>query len=644
MFDISAILIFSVLICANLSKNKLKGKTNLFFFQELIISTITIIFRLIYQFILRYGNNSNATVIIAKIFVYASLIAHNFVYPIGIYFVFSSFGILRVLKRKESLKFLMIFLIYIPLLYIFIDFISQTLFVITDDLTLEYLPPFRILSLCSMGILFFGLAMMIYYRRFLSIRQFVCGISLIPLNGIIFIIQNFFPEVQIEMFVIAITCYIISSTIQRPELLINHDTGAQSGIAYDNELKKAINIYFPSKIILIRIENYKNINMYIGNEKFLEFLKKVTKYLTELSKSEKLNAGVYYLGNYIFALPTENQSDTMINGVLDNLEKYFSQVFQIDCVKINLDTRICVIRYPEDNLNYDFLSYISREFYKVVDKTTKPQWYRDFTSDQNFIIKNNINEILDRAIKEKRFEVYYQPIFNVKKHAYCSAEALVRLNDPLYGNIPPGMFLDYAEKTNKIHIIGDFVIEKVCEFIGSEEFGKLNLDNIEINLSVSQCVETELVQKIIHWINIYKIDPECIRLDITESAASFNPVVVEKNINSLKSMGIHFSLDDYGTGYSNIKKVISLPFDVVKLNKSFVDEIENPKSVSLVEDTIHLLKSLGKEVLIEGVETEDRAELFKNFKIDFIQGCEYLQGFYFSRPLPQTEFVKFLTI
>ena len=109
-------------------------------------------------------------------------------------------------------------------------------------------------------------------------------------------------------------------------------------------------------------------------------------------------------------------------------------------------------------------------------------------------------------------------------------------------------------------------------------------------------------------------------------------------------MGVSFALDDYGTGFSNIKKMISLPFDVVKVNKTFVDEIENPNTETVVKDTIHMLKSLGKEVLIEGIETKDRADLFTNYDYDKKLGCDYLQGFYFSKPLPQTEFVKFLTM
>ena len=218
------------------------------------------------------------------------------------------------------------------------------------------------------------------------------------------------------------------------------------------------------------------------------------------------------------------------------------------------------------------------------------------------------------------------------------------MNDPDYGNISPALFIPYAEKTNKIHIIGDFVLEKVCKFIGSEEYKSLGLDYIEVNMSVAQCFETDLVSKMRSWMEKYNVEPMQLRLEITEKASTFNPQVVEKNMHILHKMGVSFALDDYGTGFSNIKKMISLPFDVVKVNKTFVDEIENPNTETVVKDTIHMLKSLGKEVLIEGIETKDRADLFTNYDYDKKLGCDYLQGFYFSKPLPQTEFVKFLTM
>ena len=132
-----------------------------------------------------------------------------------------------------------------------------------------------------------------------------------------------------------------------------------------------------------------------------------------------------------------------------------------------------------------------------------------------------------------QFEVYYQPIYNVKTSKFHSAEALVRLKTKDYGFISPALFIPYAEKTNKIHIIGDFVLEKVCKFIGSEEYKSLGLDYIEVNMSVAQCFETDLVSKMRSWMEKYNVEPMQLRLEITEKASTFNPQVVEKNMHIL---------------------------------------------------------------------------------------------------------------
>ena len=644
MYDISAFLIFFTLIISNISKNRVKGRTVNLYLSILIVSSITILFRLTYQLILRHCAYSDTTVLLAKIFVYLSLLSRSFVYPLGILFIFSLIGILPLFYRNDTMKVFLILLFNVPTLYILMDCIKNILFTITENMELVLLPPMLVLNLCILLVILFGFGVILYFRKILERIHVIYGLSLLPVNAILFLVQSLHPEAQIEMFVIAITCYLVFATIQRPELLINPQTLAQSSFAFESELKKAIKITSATKIIFIKITNYKSINMYVGNEKFFSLLKKVTLFLRELTRKHKLNASVYYLDEYTYALPTEGQTDDTIYKVLNSLEKYFSQVFIVEGIKLNLETRICVIRYPEDVSSFEFLADVSRSFYKIIEDNGRPQWYRDYADDREFIIKNNIEKILDRAISEKSFQVYYQPIYDIKKKKFVTAEALVRLNDPEYGNIPPGLFIQYAELSNKIHIIGDFVLEKVCEFIGSEEGKKLGLDHIEVNLSVAQCVESELVDKIRNWLEVYNVEPEQLRLEITENAATFNPQIVEKNILMLKEMGINFALDDYGTGYSNIKKVISLPFSVVKLNKTFVDEIDSPTTVSLVKDTIHMLKSLGKGVLIEGVETEERADFFMNLRCDKGLACEYLQGFYFSKPLPQTEFVKFITM
>ena len=219
MFDVAAVLIFLTLIVSNVSKNRVKGRTISLYLAELIISSITIIFRLTYQIILRHCAYSATTVTVAKIFVYLALISRSFVYPVGLLFVFSLIGLLPLFYRNDTMKVFLILLFNVPVLYILMDCIKHILFEITTDMQLVMLPPVIVLNMCILLVIVFGFGVIVYYRKIIERIHLILGTILIPLIGILFGFQIFFPQAQIEMFVIAITCYLVFATIQRPEIL-----------------------------------------------------------------------------------------------------------------------------------------------------------------------------------------------------------------------------------------------------------------------------------------------------------------------------------------------------------------------------------------------------------------------------------------
>ena len=268
--------------------------------------------------------------------------------------------------------------------------------------------------------------------------------------------------------------------------------------------------------------------------------------------------------------------------------------------------------------------------------------YPDYVEDRDFKIKSELNDIIDRALNHGAFEMFYQPIYSILEHRFVAAEAFIRLRDEVYGLVAPSMFIAAAEINGTIHAIGDFVLEDVFRFISVTDFESLGLDCIQVNMSTSQCIEINLVDKISTLMDKYHIIPERINFEITESAVDFDPDVVDQNINRLHGMGIHFALDDYGTGYSNVKRVTTLPVDIVKLDKTFVDGVDDPQMWIMVQDTIKMLKQMGKKVLVEGVEEEKVVRKFMDLGADYIQGCEYLQGYYFCRPLPERDFIEFM--
>ena len=259
------------------------------------------------------------------------------------------------------------------------------------------------------------------------------------------------------------------------------------------------------------------------------------------------------------------------------------------------------------------------------------------SSKQKVKVKSDMDMVISRGIKNRNFEMYYQPIYSIKEDKYVSAEALIRLNDEVYGFVSPALFIPAAEESGAIHEIGDYVIEDVCRFVGSEEFRDSGLEYVEINLSVAQCIESDLYEKIDSCMQKYGVRPDQINLEITETAVDYDPETTDRNIDKLAGSGIPFSLDDYGTGYSNIKRVVSLPLSIVKLDKTLVDEMDTPLMWIVISNTVRMLKRMGKKILVEGI--EDKRSFMKFMDI----GCDYIQGFYFSKPLPKDEFLKFLS-
>ena len=215
-------------------------------------------------------------------------------------------------------------------------------------------------------------------------------------------------------------------------------------------------------------------------------------------------------------------------------------------------------------------------------------------------------------------------------------DGIVRLKDEKYGFISPEVFIPVAEKSGAIHKIGDFVLEQVCAFIASDEYKKLGMSYIEVNLSVVQCMQPKLANHIMEILTRYGVRPEQLNLEITETAASISQQALEDNIKDLTNMGMKFSLDDFGTGYSNMQRIVKLPFDIIKLDRTFTELYDNPKLGIVLTNAINMIKAMKMKIVVEGVETEEMLKLFSELE------CEYIQGYYFSKPIPREEFVKFI--
>ncbi|MBE6901894.1 MAG: EAL domain-containing protein [Ruminococcaceae bacterium] len=248
--------------------------------------------------------------------------------------------------------------------------------------------------------------------------------------------------------------------------------------------------------------------------------------------------------------------------------------------------------------------------------------------------------VLTKAVKERAFNVVFQPIYSAAKKRYASAEALVRLQDTTtVGFISPEYFIPLAEEQGLIGQIGNIVFEKVCDFAAREKLWQLGIDYIEVNLSGVQSVDISLVATLTGIMRKYGVHPGFFNLEITETASIDGGDMLAHNMEQLRRMGCHFSMDDFGTGYSNLAQMAKVHFELIKLDKSLIwpcfgedQDTEEPRII--LDSCIDMILRLGVNIVAEGVETAEQAELLIS------KGVEYLQGYHFCRPVGEAEFVS----
>lgn len=257
------------------------------------------------------------------------------------------------------------------------------------------------------------------------------------------------------------------------------------------------------------------------------------------------------------------------------------------------------------------------------------------TAEQKEKRYEQVAKAIHNARGTDRLKVHYQPIYNSKTGEIHSAEALTRLVDPGLGMIFPDEFIFVAEQTGDIVWIGEYVFESACKFLesgGAEAYG---LKCMEINLSTIQCFDTELAKKFSSIAEKHSISPSCINLEITETAEVYSATAMLRTVQELISAGFSFALDDFGTGYANYSYVVNYPFKLIKIDKSFLWNAEkSPENKIVLENMLQLIDRLGKKAVVEGVETKEQ----QDFLID--AGVDYLQGYYYSKPVPEDQFVS----
>jgi EAL domain-containing protein (putative c-di-GMP-specific phosphodiesterase class I) len=283
---------------------------------------------------------------------------------------------------------------------------------------------------------------------------------------------------------------------------------------------------------------------------------------------------------------------------------------------------------------YRLLRYYKQNYKRLDD-------YKMIEINQEMVEKRRqwvqMVKTIEDALNEDRVEAYLQPIYSVEKQRFVSAEALARIRNTDGTIVPPGKFISVAEETGLVEHLGERVFAKVCEFIQRERVWEWGIEYIEVNLSVRQFESHTLAQRYRAIMEQYGVKPSMINLEVTESASIQMRNVFIQNMKKLIDYGVSFSLDDFGNGESNLNYIVDMPVEIVKFDRDMTKAyFEKSKGKLVMETATSMILDMGLKIVSEGVETKEQLEAMKQL------GVQYIQGYYFSKPLPQDEFVRFV--
>lgn len=390
-----------------------------------------------------------------------------------------------------------------------------------------------------------------------------------------------------------------------------------------------------SAVLFLDLDDFKKINDSLGHEVGDKLLIKAA---DRLKRAVRKVDTVGRLGGDEFLVLLQSIADEYdAANVADNLLTIFNEPFDVEGRELIVTLSIGVAIYPDngDSIS-DLLRNSDTAMYQA--KTLGRNTYSFFTKQMNDVIlrRFSVEEQLRGALECNQFEVHYQPKVNVKSGDIIGVEALLRWHNPRLGSVAPDEFIPIAENTGLIVAIGKYVIEQSIKFLKQWSDSHQQNYTMAVNLSPVQFRDKQLIHFIKQSLASANIKPENLELEITEGVLMIGKSYIEEALDELNQLGVKLSMDDFGTGYSSLSYLRQYSFDVLKIDRSFINYLTVKKAdFDLVKATIAMAHSLGLLVVAEGVEEREQLKLLEQL------GCDLAQGYYFSKPMPAKQLLDY---
>lgn len=475
----------------------------------------------------------------------------------------------------------------------------------------------------------FSTVILIRYRKTIGFGKITYILNCIAFLFCANMIQMIFPEQRIFFYIMAQCVICMVYSVKRPDEEFDEVNALYRDILLD-EVALDYKSHSPFFVFFIRIHDFKILADSLGQDSVNEMFSDVVSFLTVFTRG----TNVFRVDDNVLAIKMKVMEEEQTENMIKAIAQRFKQAWRNGAMKAILSASYVKAKCPEDVPTYE-------DFVHLISVVGRKEGIIDHVYGADEIIgedyEKEIIEAIKRGLEKDKFQVYYQPIFSTKEKRIVAAEALVRLNDDKLGFISPEVMVPLAEREGYILEIGKKVFTEVCRFFMEENLTAFGIEYIEVNLSVKQCMHHKLAENFLEIMKEYGLRNSQINFEITESSAMVSNAALISNINYFEENGVSLSLDDYGTGYSNVSYLYQMPFQILKIDKSILWSSEkNQKADFTLRSIFNMTNKLGLHVVVEGVETE--AQIVKLLKL----GCDYFQGYYFSKPIPGKDYIRYL--
>ena len=421
---------------------------------------------------------------------------------------------------------------------------------------------------------------------------------------------------------------------QRIAFMAHHDvlTGLANRLAIMEKIEEAVARHRRRgdsfAVLLLDLDRFKHVNDTLGHAVGDALLRETA---VRLKASLRETDVLARLGGDEFAIVQDRESDQRgaASALADRIIEVISKPFYIEGNEVNIATSIGIALAPEHAANSDSLMKMADlALYRA--KSAGRNGYRFFDPEMSMAAsaRHELENELRRAIQQDELRLYYQPIVDTKTCMICGAEALIRWQHPTKGIILPDRFIPLAEETGMITQIGEWLLQAAC----TEAAGWPRNIKVAVNLSAVQFRKNNLVDVVICALAQSGLSPERLELEITETALIESATECLPVLHQFKNLGISVALDDFGTGYSSLGQLMMFPFDKIKVDKSFTQNLtKRTECAAIIAATLTLARSLDIATTAEGVETEEQYRLLR------LAGVTSLQGYLFQPPCPSAQ-------